>query len=470
MMKLRMPRLLDIHLRETARLQPLSLSLALRLHGLSAAVMKLPPDAPPLSVMDLLELYDEHGSAGIFRVLKVEEELGGLRTVTLEHSLCTLRDGVMPAQAFMKPVRQALQAVLDCQPLPRWALGTVDVPEDMTLIFSTDYADGLSALQTMLGMLPEGYAPDFDQSVTPWLLHIRRLGETPDCECRLTRNLRSLRIDRDGSRFCTRVYPFGAETEAGRVSLLPIAGLDYAESPLAQTHGTVSRTWHSNRIFDTATLRDVASLYLNRHGEPDVTITVDALDLSLATGEDFDHFRLGKLCRLALPDFALCITARIAAIARADVYDEPGHAVLTLCNRERTGRESEEIDELIRQVTAGKLLGGTVAEVVSENRAEGSYQSPIVHYFTVEDWADLLDVRVSFTPDAGVRAAEVRIDDSYPPVSVWQGGAFSAMPYLTRDALGRVARGQHQLVMHPYTASGAGAISSAVTMTVIASK
>jgi len=465
-----MPRLLDRHLNEIDRLTPLALSLDMQLHGLSTAVMQLAPDAPAVSVMDMAELYDENGSIGVFRVTKVDEEVSGVCRVSLTHGLCTLRDGMMPAQTFMKPVRQALQAVLDCQPVPRWALGRVDVPEDMTLIFSTGYADGLTALTAMLDMLPEGYAPDFDQSVTPWLLHIRRLPDVPDCECRLSRNLRSLHIDRDARRFCTRVYPFGAETEGTRVSLLPIQGLDYAESELAAGYGVVSRTWHSDRIFDTATLYDVACLYLDRHGAPETTVTVDAYDLSQSTADDFDRFRLGKLCRLALPDMNLYLSARISAIAREDVYGEPGRAVLTLTNHQRRSRESDEIDELIRQVTAGKLLGGTVADIVSENRAEGSYQSPVVHYFTVEEWPDLLDVRVHFTPDAGVRVAEVRIDGSYPPVSEWQGGSFSAMPYLSRDALGRVARGQHQLVMHPYTASGTGAVSSTVTMTVIQKK
>lgn len=470
MTELRRPRLVDRQLQEMARLTPLALSLDMQLHGLSSAVMTLPADAPDISASDLLELFDEHGSLGFFRATKVEETLGSIRRVTLEHSLCTLRDGMLPAQAFMKPVREALQAVLDCQPLPRWALGTVDVPEDMTLIFSTDYADGLTALTAMLDMLPEGYAADFDQSVTPWLLHVRRLSETPDCECRLSRNLRSLRIDRDCSRLCTRVYPFGAENEDGRLSLLPITGTDYAESPLTAAHGIRSRTWHSDRIFDAATLHDVAQLYLARRCEPDITLTVDAVDLSRATGEDFDHFRPGRLCRVTLPDLNLCVTARIAAVSRADVYGEPGRALLTLTNRLRRSRESEEIDELIRLVRAGKLLGGTVAEVVSSNRAEGTYQSPVEHTFTVEDWADLLDVRIRFTPDPGVRVTALSIDGSHPPASVWEGGAFSAMPYLARDTLGRIARGEHRLLMHPYTPTGLGAITSDVTMTVIETK
>lgn len=470
MTTIRMPRLMDRRLQEQARLQPLSLSLTLTTEALSTARMTLGPDAPRVAVQDFMELYDQHGSVGVFRVTQVSQALGGMHEVLLEHGLCTLGDGMVPAQSFMQPVRQAFGTLLACQPVQRWTLGDVDVPEDMTLIFSTDYASGLDAMQSMLDMLPEGYAPEFDQSVTPWALHIRRQGDEVGCEGRIARNLRSVRIEEDGSRLCTRVYPFGAEVEGVRVNLTPIMGLDYTSSAMEDGYDVVSRTWHNDRIFDTATLYEVAIRYLERHEQPETRVTVDARDLSPITLTGFDRFALGKLCRLAIPDAACYLTARIVRVEQADVYGDPDNLRLTLSNRRRFSRESDEIDELVRQVRAGKLLGGTVEEVVSEDRGTGSYQSPVQHSFTVEDWPDLLDVRISFTPDAGVRVAELRIDDSYPPASEWQGGSFSAMPYLTRDALGRVATGVHRLVMHPYTASGTGDIASCVTMTIIQAK
>lgn len=470
MTTIRMPRLMDRQLQEQDRLKPLSLSLTLTTEALSTARMTLGPDGPRVAVQDFMELYDQHGSVGIFRVTAVSEELGGTRAVQMEHGLCTLRDGMVPAQSFMKPVREAFEALLACQPAPRWTLGEVDVPEDMTLIFSTEYADTLTALQAMLAMLPEGYAPAFDQSVTPWALHIRRVSEEVTCEGRITRNLRSVLIEEDGSRLCTRVYPFGAEVEGVRVNLTPIMGLDHTSASIGDGSDVVSRTWYSDRIFDTATLYEVAIRYLERHEQPETRVTVDARDLSLTTQSDFDRFSLGRLCRLAIPDAAFYLTVRIVRIEQEDVYGDPDGMRLTLSNHRHYSLESDEIDELIRQVRAGKLLGGTVAEVISENRAEGTYQSPVEHSFTVEEWPDLLDVHVHFTPDAGVRVAEVRIDDSYPPAREWQGGSFSAMPYLTRDALGRVAPGVHKLVMHPYTAAGTGAISSRVTMTIIQEK
>lgn len=470
MTTIRMVRLMNRQLQEKVRLFPLSLSLTQTTEGLSTAAMTVGAEASAVQLRDFMELYDQYGSAGIFRVAAISEVLGGQREVQLEHGLCTLRDGMVPGQSFMKPVREAFQTLLDCQPELRWALGEVEVPEDMTIIFSTDYADALTALQAMLDMLPEGYAPAFDQSVTPWVLHIRKLSEEVTCEGRVNRNLDNVRIEQDSSKICTRVYPFGAEVEGVRINLTPINGLDHASSDLAGDVGIISRTWHSDRIFDTATLQEVAVRYLARHEQPEARVTVDVRDLSWTSYADFDHFAPGKLCRVTIPEAAYCFTARIVRLEQPDVYGDPGSMQLTLSNQRQHSRESEEIDELVRQVRAGKLLGGTVAEVVSDNRAEGTYQSPIVHYFTVEDWPDLLDVRASFTPDAGVRAAEVRIDDSYPPDSEWQDGSFSAMPYLKRDALGRVAPGTHNLTMHPYTPAGTGAISSRITMTIIQEK
>lgn len=469
-MNIRMPRLMDRHLQEKDRLTPLSLSLTQTTEGLSSAVMTLGDNAPAIHVRDFVELYDQHGSAGIFRVASASASLTGSRTVQLEHALCTLRDGMVPAQSFMKPVRQAIETLLVHQPDLRWTLGEVDVPDDMTLIFSTDYVDTLTALQTMLEMLPEGYAPVFDQRISPWVMHIRRLPEEVTCEGRISRSLQNVRIEEDGSKLCTRVYPFGAEVEGVRVNLTPFAGEDHMDSTLTQNIGVISRTWHSNRIFDAATLQEVASRYLARHEQPETYVTVDVRDLSLTTGTDFDHFALGKLCRLTIPDVSCQLTARIIRLEQPDVYGHPGSMRLTLSNCRRFSREADEIDELVRQVRAGKLLGGTVAEIVSNNRASGTYQAPIVHAFTVEDWPDLLDVRIQFTPDAGVRAAAVRVDQSYPPASELQNGSFSAMPYLTRDALGRVTTGTHVLAMHPYTPSGTGSISSRITMTIIQDK
>jgi len=465
---IRLPRLLNASQREVARLHPVKLALHLRLTGLSTAEMLLPPDAPDITLRDLVELYDENGSAGVFRVTHVETDEAGLRTVRLTHGLCTLEDSVIPAQGFMCSVTEALTRLLNCQTTPLWTPGDVGVPADLTVIFATEYTSLLDALNALIGMLPEGCTLDFDQTVSPWKLHIRALADTPFCEGRLRRNVGSISHRVDGSRLCTRVYPFGAEVETGHITLVPLTGSDHLD---ADTHewGVISRTFQDDLIFDVPTLQSVAEMYLARHAQPEITTILTATDLSAATGEPIDCFRTGRMCRLCLPELGVTVQHRIIAIDKKDVIGAPGQAVLTLSNRLKQQTEADEVAELVRLTTAGKLLGGTVSTVEERNYAHGSYHAPVVHYFEIDDWAALLDARVSFFVPVGASIRDVRVDGNAPADDEWKPGSFSLMPYLKRDELGSIAKGQHSISFHPYgsNASDSVGVTSTVTMTII---
>lgn len=463
---IRLPRLLDENLQEKARLAPVKLTLHQRLTTLSTAEMVLPGDAPAVRPRDLLHLYDENGSAGVYRVAKVTADADNRRTLRLEHALCTLRDSVVPAQGFMCGVAEALTRLLDCQNAPLWKVGTVEVPDDLTVIFSTEHVSLLEAVDALMGMLPEGYALDFNFALTPWRLNIRAL-EDDLCEGRLSRNLLSVRHQVDGSRLCTRVYPFGAEVGTGPVSLAPLTGSDHLDA--AGQEAVISRTIQSDLIFDAPTLAEVAQMYLDRHADPDVTTVVSAIDLFSATKEPLDRFQVGKAFRLCLPESGVTLTHRITAIDKPDVFGDPGHAVVTLSNRLKQQSDAEEVAELVRLTTAGKLLGGSVVTLEHRNYAHGSYTSPVVHYFTIEDWPALLDARVSFSVPTTAAVRDVRVDGLAPEDDVWKPGAFSMMPYLRRDELGTIAKGQHYVSFLPYGASAADSVgvTSYITLTII---
>lgn len=463
---IRLPRLLDENLQEKARLSPVKLALHQRLTGLSTAEMILPPEEREVHIRDLVKLFDENASVGIYRVTKVTTEADNRRTVRLEHALAALQDSVVPAQGFMCSVTEALTRLLDCQAVPLWTVGTVETPADLTVIFATEYVSLLEAVNALMGMLPEGYALDFNFTLTPWRLHIRALDDSL-CEGRLSRNLVSVRHQVDGSRLCTRVYPFGAEVETSRISLVPMTGSDHLDAAVQQD--VISRTIQSDLIFDVPTLSEVAQMYLDRHAEPDITTVVSAIDLFEATKEPLDRFQLGKRFRLCLPDLMLTVTHRIVAIDKPDVFGDPGHAVVTLSNRLRQQSDADEVAELVRLVTAGKLLGGSVMTVEERNYAHGTYTAPVVHYFTIEDWPALLDARVTITVPAGATIRDVRVDGSAPEDDVWKPGAFSLMPYLKRDELGSIARGEHQISILPYGASASSSVgvTSVVTLTFI---
>ena len=456
-----MPQLLDASMNERARLSPIRLTLDLQLSPLSTAEMTLPAGSPEIRVRDLIELFDEQGSAGIFRVSETETEPGLTRIVYMEHSLTTLSDGVVPATSFTGTARAALNMLLAHQPETRWQLGDVDVPEDATVLFTCGCTNLLTALMQLVELLPDGLMLAFDQQSTPWTLHLKQMSDVPVCEGRLSRSLQSVRITTDASELCTRVYPFGAGQGTERISLTPLTGTDWLESDAVAVWGRVCRTFTANSIFDVPTLRAVAEKYLERHSQPAVSIVAEGAELAAVTGESADRFRLGEVCRLALPEHGLVMAERIVALHRPDVVGQPGRVTVTLSSRMHDA--SDEIADMLREVTASRVIGGRVTDVVTHSRAEGTSTSRIEHYFRVEDWAAVLACQVTFDADAGVRVVGVQVDNNMVSDLVYSDGRFDALPYLQRDELGVITTGRHTLAIYP----DSGAVNSTVTLKVI---
>ena len=460
-MSVRLPRLLNPDGTERCRLSPAKLRLEMSLRPLSTAEMTLAEGSPEVHVRDFIELYDTGGSAGVFRVAEIETLPGKTRLLRLEHALSTLADGVVPAMSLTGTAREVLTSLLSHQSEPRWALGEVALPESATVLFTCGCQNLLAALMQLTELLPDGLMFSFDHSTRPWTLHLVEMGDEDACEGRLQRNLASLRITTDASALCTRVYPYGAGQGTERISLMPLTGQEHLDSPAMAEWGCIARTFTAGSIFDAPTLQAVAEKYLARHSAPAVSITADAVDLSPVTGEAADSFRLGRLCRLALPDFSMLLHERIVAVTHPDLIGQPGRVTLTLSNR--ISDASDEIADLLREVTASRVIGGRVSDVVTHSRAEGTSTSPIVHYFRVEDWAAVLSCVMTFDADDGVRVVGVSVDNNIVSDLVYHDGRFDALPYLRRNALGVIDVGRHTLTLFP----DRGAINSTVAMKVI---
>lgn len=461
-MSVRLPRLLDAQGQERARLSPARLMLDLHITPLSTAEMWLADTEPAVAVRDLIELYDEGGSAGIFRVSAVELEPGLTRRVYLEHSLATLADGVVPATTFTGSARAALTTLLAHQPEARWTLGAVDVSDEALVLFTCGCTNLLTALMQLIELLPAGLMLVTEQAGGAWVMHLRTMDDADACEGRLGRNLADVKITTDAADLCTRVYPYGAGQGTERISLKPLLGVDYLESDTADTWGRVCRTFTAGSIFDVPTLRAVAEKYLERHGQPTVSVVMNGADLSAATGESADSFRLGRMCRLALPESGVVMHERVIALRKPDVIGSPGLVRVTLSSRVHDA--SDEIADMLREVLASQVMGGRVSDVVTSNRAQGTSASRIEHYFRVEAaWATVLACTATFDPDDGVRVVGVQVDNNPVPETAYADGVFDALPYLRRDSLCVIDAGRHTLAIYP----DSGAVNSTVSMKVI---
>jgi hypothetical protein len=120
----------------------------------------------------------------------------------------------------------------------------------------------------------------------------------------------------------------------------------------------------------------------------------------------------------------------------------------------------DEIADMIREVTASRVIGGRVTSATTASYFQGTSASAVEHYFRVENMAAVLSCAVALDPDSGVEIVRITVDGNAVPRAVWQSGAFDALPYLSRDDLGVVRTGRHTLAVFPDN----GGVASTVTV------
>ena len=401
------------------------------------AEMVLPPEDAPVCVRDFVRLCDGFGDDEIYRVSSISEEPGLRRVVQLEHGMATLADDMLPALTYAENVQTILKRILSYQTRIRWRVGDIEADEGLVISAIGQTQSIYAALTSLLDMLPPNLCWAFDQTKLPWKLHLRKLPEEISCEGRLTRNISTVRVTRDASRLCTRVFPYGCGQGLDRVTLTPLLGREYIDAADTKTWGIAARTFTSDQIMDADTLKRVAERYLERHSQPTATVQLQGIDLSRITGESLDTFRLGQRFRLALPEENTVLVERIVAMHIPDVFGQPGRVTLTLANRQPA--LSDEIADLLREVNASKLIGGKLTELTFRNRATGTYTAPISHPFTLDEYPSVLSCVMRMTADNGVYIQTILVDGTEIPYSVWgKTQSLDALPYLRRTSTGAV--------------------------------
>lgn len=376
----RLPRLLDandtVHpFSEITRLHPSRLSVSIKRTPLSSADMELTGEDVP--VRSFAELYTIHGSAGIYRAAQVETDYADDSSrVAWEHGICTLGDVIYTEKEEQsKSVTDMLNTLLGLQgERAYWDVGMVETGDTVTL--TPNGQTVLDLLLTMMEQLPD-YMLSFDQSSFPWLLSIVRKPQEITAEGRLSRNLSSVRVQYDDSELCTRVYANGLEN-------------GYMDSDNVATYGLVEHSLTLSEDIEQAEAETIASRYLEKRDTPAVAIEIDAVDLSLATGEALDAFTISKRFRLALPAYGQTFEEDIIGIEYADVYGEPERVTLELAN------EIADINEKTRKAQkVAAALGGVSGVAAAQNTIikQDTKMETYDKYITTLEDADILVMR-----------------------------------------------------------------------------
>jgi len=338
--------------------QPERMSLQLT-ERTSTASMTLSMDAPSMAVGDWLRSEDGPAAGIVWRVKSIDTQYDrNTRTVNLEHVIQALKDIILFGETKTENISggatatadQTIRYILSRQ--KDWKLGAVERNPSKPYSFNGD--DLYSALETVCSTMTE-CVWDYNFNSYPFTLNLRAINDTVASEMRTDRNIKTLRMTVDRTRMYTRFYPIGKDD-------LHIAG-DYVGKNESK-YGIICKTETDQSKETEGELRDWATERLNRHCDPIVTVTISGMDLSEATGEPLDSFKIGRYCRVPLPEFDTTINERVSKLSYTDVIHDPVNVTITLAN------ELPDIANIIKRDIAESGSGGSGGRAAAKNAKE----------------------------------------------------------------------------------------------------
>lgn len=391
-MSVRLPRLLDAQLREVCRLHPVTLSINERLVPPHDASMTLPP-GEGASFRAWVELYTIDGRAGFYRVSSASESYVDTGDVDLEHSAAILGDAIIPGEGtYSGTCAEVLTAMLENQTTlingqKPWVLGTC--AKSASIEYAYDCNNILSAMTEVVGDEKDGYALEFDDTHGfPWRVNVVSVETSASCEGRLSRNLESVSVSISDDEFCTRIY----------CKSLPEP--HYIDGPTVGVWGIITKTITAGEGVTTESLQSYITRYLEDHKNPRNSIEINGVDLATATGEDLDSFRIGRLFRLALPDYGVKMEERILVRSITDVYGDPRGVRLTLASNIRD--TAEDLVRLDNTVTGGSSQNST-KKYIGGGTSKGTGISRNTLLGLLRDYDDFSSATESWKREAGVK-------------------------------------------------------------------
>ena len=354
----------------------------------SQATITVGPDAPDLPVSALLQ--DDSGpQAGIvWRIKSVNKDYNtNTRTINCEHAINALRDYVAfgeitPADITGNPNATTCSnldvlhyvmrlpilehAIGGEVPVP-WRFGSVVALVSGAYTFNGD--DAYSIVESVSATMHNPWWT-YDFSQRPYVLSIVEAPEDKVCELRLDRNMRSLQVTEDRSRMYTRIWPIGRNDLK-----LPERYLEKNVS----TYGVIDHTETNDNMTTEEDLRKWAGERLDYYSEPQLTISVNAMDLSGITGEELDRLKLGCRCSVVLPEYGKTFSQRVVSLRWNDTISDPTNVQITLAN------VREDVAAIISRQTKKASSGGrSAATTASKSLKDVTLTGPVNNIYSLK--------------------------------------------------------------------------------------
>lgn len=302
--------------------------LSLRLSERNSTASMVPADMSGINTESWFLDETNPGAGIVWRVRSIQTAYAiNTPTVTLEHIINTLKDRIIFGEIETKDIsgndtctaEEAVRFILDHQTI--WRLGSFGYDVSGPYKFNGDTLfDALVRVTRSL----DNPVWTYDMSQYPFVLNINPMPSGVGSEMRAGRNISAVTQTIDKSSMYTRFYPIGKDA-------LHING-DYV-SQNEGIYGVICKTEVDQSFETEEDLRAWANERLRKHAMPAVTVEVEGLELADATGESLDRIRLGRLCRIPLPEFGTTIEERVTELNYQDKVHQPEVVTVKLSNQ-----------------------------------------------------------------------------------------------------------------------------------------
>jgi phage minor structural protein len=325
-------------------------ALSLRLGERDSTGNMTPVTIDGIGIDSWLKTDTEPGAGIVWRVRSIQTAYTtNTPTVQLEHVISCLKDRVLFGEydsqaiggASTVTAEQAIRFVLGKQ--SDWKLGACEVTDRMPYKFDGETLfDAIANVTKTL----DGAWWDLDTTAYPFTLNIRKKPSAAACELRPGRNLSAISRTVDTSGMYTRFYPIGKDDLH-----LPNKYVSSNEA----AYGVREKIETDQELTTTAELTNWANERLRKHAHPVVTTTAEGVELADATGESLDRLKLGRVCRIPLPEFGTTIEEMITRLEYTDALRNPEKVRITMSNQQ----EDRDILHLIaEEMKTGGGRGG----------------------------------------------------------------------------------------------------------------
>ena len=333
-MSIPLPRLLKDDLSFDREIHPEKVSVELNIIPLSTVSLTVPNDEL-IEVRRYAEFFTPMGSAGIYRLRSPQYEYDSpTSTLEFEHAITELGDYLIKGE--IKLFDTAASAVMTqvfshytAGGGSKWQLGSVSLLTT-AIDVNFSYKPVLEAMNSILEMMPRIYMT-FNFNTTPWTIGFALRDDTISAEGRLGRNVQSATVTYDDSELVTRLFMNGLPKPSSDTDETHYG---YLEAETAATYGWVEKEISGGDDYTEDEAMLVASVYLEKHKHPKVSVEIGAEDFSGITGESLDTFTMGKMFRLILPDRT--VEENITRLYWDDVYGAPRAVSVGLAEEEDT--------------------------------------------------------------------------------------------------------------------------------------